>query len=29
LVGYSGGGVIAVEMAHVLERSGRTVELCW
>jgi acyl transferase domain-containing protein/thioesterase domain-containing protein len=27
LVGYSGGGVIAVEMAHILERSGRTVEL--
>ena len=27
LVGYSGGGVIAVEMAHILERSGRAVEL--
>lgn len=29
LVGYSGGGVIAVEMAHQLRRSGREVEfLC-
>lgn len=29
LVGYSGGGVIAVEMAHQLRRSGRDVEfLC-
>ncbi|MGE6708817.1 type I polyketide synthase [Hyphomonas sp. NPDC076881] len=27
LVGYSGGGVIAVEMAHQLRRSGREVEL--
>lgn len=27
LVGYSGGGVIAVEMAHQLRRSGRDVEL--
>jgi thioesterase domain-containing protein len=27
LVGYSGGGVIAVEMAHQLRRSGRQVEL--
>ena len=27
LVGYSGGGVIAVEMAHQLKRSGRKVEL--
>ncbi len=27
LVGYSGGGVIAVEMAHQLQRSGRQVEL--
>ncbi|MBY9067962.1 SDR family NAD(P)-dependent oxidoreductase [Hyphomonas sp. WL0036] len=29
LVGYSGGGVIAVEMAHQLKQSGREVEfLC-
>lgn len=27
LVGYSGGGVIAIEMAHQLRRSGRQVEL--
>jgi thioesterase domain-containing protein/aryl carrier-like protein len=27
LVGYSGGGVIAVEMAHQLRKSGRSVEL--
>lgn len=27
LVGYSGGGVIAVEMAHQIRRSGRQVEL--
>lgn len=27
LVGYSGGGVIAVEMAHQLRKSGREVEL--
>lgn len=27
LIGYSGGGVIAVEMAHQLRRSGRSVEL--
>lgn len=27
LIGYSGGGVIAVEMAHQLRRSGREVEL--